>query len=264
MRTIQNLIIMVLLVVSQSLTATTEPTRATAMYQEGTVLTVWAVNGLNMRDGPGKDFPISRKLKYGDQVTITDPFIGDFPMSIKVIDKKGTKNDFELKGNWVRVMLDDVEGYVFDGYLSRMPVMRLNGIKRDDKGHMVFESEYIETYLKRKFELEKEEEMEVDELGDDDYTEKRFYGEDKVYFVGGNNACGWEGIELENMTLNEGYLLFNLMYSIESKVHTKKMLHHISFEDKTDTLMIIVTGDQTYQLKFKDSAVTISTEGCGC
>lgn len=261
MRTIQNLIIMVLMVVSQALIANTEPTRATAMYQEGTVLTVWAVNGLNMRDGPGKDFPISRKLEYGDQVTITDPFIGDFPLSVKVIDKKGTKNDFELKGNWVRVMLDDVEGYVFDGYLSRMPVMRLNGIKRDNNGYTVCDAEHVETYLKRKFEFEKEE-VGTDELDEEGLTQRFIYEDDKVFFTGGNHGCSWNGVELKNMTLNEGYLLFNLMYSIESKVHKEKLLYHISFDDETGTIVITIDDGQSYQLKFKDNTVTISSGGC--
>ena len=262
MRTIQILAVMILMVVSQVLSANTEPTRATAMYQEGTILKVWAVNGLNMRDGPGKDFPISRKLQYGDEVKITDPFIGDFPMSIKVIDKKGKKNDFELKGNWVRVMLDDVEGYVFDGYLSRLPVIRLNGISKDNKGHTVYEPEYIETYLKRKFDLENEASVGIDELDDEGFTQQSFYGEDKMYFMGGNKACGWDGVELKNMTLNEGYLLFNLMYSIESKVHTEKMLYHISFDKEKGTIIISVGDGQTYQMKFKDNIVTISSEGC--
>ena len=262
MRTIQILAVMILMLASQVLSATTEPTRATAMYQEGTVLKVWAVNGLNMRDGPGKDFPISRKLHYGDEVTVTDPFIGDFPLSIKVIDKKGTKNDFELKGNWVRVMLDDVEGYVFDGYLSRLPVIRLNGVSRDNKGHTAVEPEYIETYLKRKFELENEMSVGLDEREEEGFSQQSFYGEDKIYFAGGNHACGWDGVEFKNMTLNEGYLLFNLMYSIESKVHTEKMIYHISFDKEKGTIIISVGDNQTYQMEFKNNIVKISSEGC--
>lgn len=262
MRTIQILAVMILMVISQTLIATTEPTRATAMYQEGTVLKVWAVNGLNMRDGPGKDFPISRKLHYGDEVTVTDPFIGDFPMSVKVIDKKGKQNDFELKGNWVRVMLDDVEGYVFDGYLSRLPVIRLNGISTDKKGHSVYESEYIETYLKRKFDLENEVAVGMDEMDDEGFTQQSFYGENKMYFAGGNKGCGWDGVELKNTTLNEGYLLFNLMYSIESKVHNGNMIYSISFDKENGTITISVDDSQIYQMKFKDGVVTISSEGC--
>jgi len=37
-------------------------------YHEGDTLYVWAVNGLKLRKGPSLDFPIIKKLKYGEKV----------------------------------------------------------------------------------------------------------------------------------------------------------------------------------------------------
>jgi len=257
MRTIQILAVAILMLASQLLTANTEPTRSTAMYAEGTILKVWAVNGLNMRDGPGKDFPISRKLHYGDEVKITDPFIGDFPMSIKVIDKKGKDNDFELKGNWVRVMLDDVEGYVFDGYLSRLPVIRLNAITRDKKGHMVCETEYIETYLNRKFDIEKESQEELSEN-----TKELFFEEGVSYFQGGNEGCGWDGLKLNDLTINEGYLIYNLMYNIESNVNKDIFDFKIEKEEDGTIKLMLIDDSSDFLLQFDEDGVLIRSEGC--
>ena len=257
MKTIQILAVLILMLASQVLSANTEPTRGTSMYAEGTILKVWAVNGLNMRDGPGRDFPVSRKLHYGDEVKVTDPFIGDFPMSIKVIDKKGKDQDFELKGNWVRVMLADVEGYVFDGYLSRLPVIRLNAITRDRKGHMVCETEYIETYLNRKFDLEKESQEELSE------NERELFFEEGVsYYEGGNEGCGWSGLKLKDLSINEGYLIYNLMFNIESNVNKDDFDFKIE-KDEDGTMRIMLIDDfSVFTLEFDADGVVVRSEGC--
>ena len=257
MRTIQILAVMILMLASQVLSATTEPTRATGMYAEGTVLKVWAVNGLNMRDGPGKDFPISRKLHYGDEVKVTDPFIGDFPMSVKVIDKKGKDKDFELKGNWVRVMLDDVEGYVFDGYLSRLPVMRINAMTKNNNGHTIYEHEYIETYLNRKFDLEEESQ---EELGEN--TKELFFEEGVSYFEGGNEGCGWNGLKLEDLTINEGYLIYNLMYNIESNLKSGDYELKIEKGEDGSFKIMMIDDHSDFILQFDEDGVLIKSEGC--
>jgi len=212
MRTIQILAVMILMLASQVLSATTEPTRSTAMYQEGTILKVWAVNGLNMRDGPGKDFPISRKLHYGDEVKITDPFIGDFPMSIKVIDKKGKKNDFELKGNWVRVMLDDVEGYVFDGYLSRLPVINIKKGKEGEHNSWFPESlsDYVERTIGSKINA-----VQKVRKG---YINTTIEANKWISLYKSEGDCNESRITLEDMTFGEAYLFFNVLHRFEEKI----------------------------------------------
>jgi len=102
-------------------------------FSKGDTLNVWAVNGLNLRTGPDLDFPISKKLKYGEKVKVSDLLNDQYRMSIKLIDREGTDKDFEIKGNWIKVRSvnkEKVEGYIFDGYLSRLPTLQLQERKK--------------------------------------------------------------------------------------------------------------------------------------
>lgn len=82
---------------------------AISYYDTGEMLTVMAEKGLNLRDKP------SAKGKKVIQI----------PMGgrVKVISKKETKPETidGIKGFWIEVNYQTWKGYVFDGFLSRLP-----------------------------------------------------------------------------------------------------------------------------------------------
>ena len=69
---------------------------ATSTYQKGDTLNVWAVSGLNMREGPGTDFHKIKKLEYGDRVVVIDNYLRSTPLSLTIVKKQG-KSEFVVE-----------------------------------------------------------------------------------------------------------------------------------------------------------------------
>lgn len=77
-------------------------------YKVGDRLYVLAKSGLNLRDKPSKNGRFLQAISFG---------------SVAVV-RQITDKDFEvdgISGFWVKVIADDREGYLFDGYLSLYP-----------------------------------------------------------------------------------------------------------------------------------------------
>ena len=114
-----------------------------------------------------------------------------------------------MKGFWVRVKIGSQEGYVFDGYLSRMPVLKIKKI--NDSGLNSWESENLNDYIKR-------------EIGFIENTSDSIHLE---YVVNTIKAKKWiskkeivskdysSKITLENISFQEGYLFFNILHRFE-------------------------------------------------
>jgi len=115
-------------------------------YAQGDVLHVWANSGLNMREGPGTDFPKLKKLEYGDQVQVIDNYLNSTPFTTTVLAKSKKNREFVMHGFWVRVKIGNQEGYVFDGYLSRIPAM-----KRSKDNNNNINTESFMEYAQREF-----------------------------------------------------------------------------------------------------------------
>ncbi len=84
-------------------------------FKEGETLNVWAQSGLNMRDKPDAKATKITTIPYGAKV-IVQPNIG-VKIPFEVEEFKG----FIVKGYWLLVKYGDTEGFVFDGFLSRLP-----------------------------------------------------------------------------------------------------------------------------------------------
>ena len=80
-------------------------------FEDGKEVYVTAPSGLNMRTSPDKDAQVLYYLQYGDRVHVVQYQSEDHPLRLDWID-----------GSWVKVSFEGVEGYVFDGYLSSLPV----------------------------------------------------------------------------------------------------------------------------------------------
>ncbi|TGL75940.1 SH3 domain-containing protein [Leptospira jelokensis] len=85
------------------------PLGAISYYDNGETLTVMAEKGLNLRDKPSAKGKKLTQIPLGGQV--------------KVLSKKETKPETidGIKGYWIEVSFQTSKGYVFDGFLSRLP-----------------------------------------------------------------------------------------------------------------------------------------------
>lgn len=77
---------------------------ACCFLQSGDNLYVLAKSGLNLRDKPSKNGRFLQTVSFGTIARVRQ-------MTDKEYDVDG------IPGYWVKVMADDREGYLFDGYL---------------------------------------------------------------------------------------------------------------------------------------------------
>lgn len=85
-------------------------------YKKGDVLHVFAKSGLNMRASTGTSGKKLLKIPFGSDVTIVTD--NTPTVSFSVTELKG----YKISGVWVKVDYKGQKGYVFDGYLSSMPL----------------------------------------------------------------------------------------------------------------------------------------------
>lgn len=108
-------------------------------FKKGEQLNVWNKEGLPLNQQPGTSGKSILIIPYGQSVNIIEDVKPALAASVKIDFYGGI---YTLKGNWVKVAYKGRQGYVFGGYLSKMPVF----IKGSAPG---FESE--EDYLKRNY-----------------------------------------------------------------------------------------------------------------
>lgn len=103
MNQLRSLTILVLFLLSLSVIA-----KPVVSYKVGDNLYVLAKSGLNLRDKPSKNGRFLQTVAFGTIARVRQ-------MTDKEYDVDG------IPGYWVKVMADDREGYLFDGYLSSYP-----------------------------------------------------------------------------------------------------------------------------------------------
>ena len=84
-------------------------------FKDGETLNVWATSGLNMRDKPDAKAVKLTTVPYGAKVIVQENIGVKIPFEVE--EFKG----FIVKGYWLLVKYGDMEGFVFDGFLSRLP-----------------------------------------------------------------------------------------------------------------------------------------------
>ena len=212
-------------------------------YKKGDTLHVWATSGLNMREGPGTDFPKMKKLDYGDKVQVIDDYLRSTPLNITVIKKSQKSAAYVMKGHWVRVIIGSQEGYVFDGYLSRLPILKKR--KTTNSHEIPFES--FLTYAEREFGIE---------YFEYDSSEVKNFRSHHIYKNGferkiANGSCYEYSLELTGLQSNEAYLIFNLMYGFEKNLKELKIEEYeFSNDPENITAQIIKEENQFYSFSF--------------
>lgn len=242
---------------------------ANSTYEWGDTLHIWATSGLNMREGPGTDFPKIKKLEYGEPVKVIDDYLRSTPLSITVIKKSKDSDAFNLKGHWVRVLIGTQEGYVFDGYLSRLPVLRITKKDNPSLNKSIFYSERLETYLRREFILQKEN---LQTPGEDEWNSWYYFDKKIKFLKGGNHGCGWSGVNIPNISKNEAFLLFNIFGQLEQNLGLSQEENNeygtglfINSLKNSNEKLEIYLGDGgmcVYSLTFDKNGTSIHLECC--
>jgi len=99
----KNLIILIVFFIITSLSA-----KPVISYKVGDRLYVLAKSGLNLREKPSKNGRFLQTASFGTTALVRQ-------VTDKEFDVEG------ISGFWVKVIADDREGYLFDGYLSTYP-----------------------------------------------------------------------------------------------------------------------------------------------
>lgn len=94
-------------------------------YKPEEELYIWAESGLNLRERPDFKSEVLAKMPFGEKIICKGRKSGyDYEHNslkiideIKISDNKVSK--IEMEGNWVKISFRDIDGYVFDAYLSR-------------------------------------------------------------------------------------------------------------------------------------------------
>jgi hypothetical protein len=167
-------------------------------FKNGELVNVWNKEGLPLKQQPGTAGKNILIIPYGQSVNIIEDAKPALAASVKINFYGGI---YKLKGNWVKVSYKGKQGYVFDGYLSKMPP--LIKLKYGD-----FESE--QDYLKRNYGI-----VRVKHIKGKDDLKKNM-----IYYKNGDistetifDGCFDIELYLKNITYQDAVLLLLATYS---------------------------------------------------
>lgn len=166
----------------------------------------WARTGLNIRIQNDIDSEIIGRIPYGKSIEIIPTHaLKEYQLAVDALFKQG--HNYLLEGYWVKVKYGVIEGFVFDGYLSHLPAI---DFIEDEQGN-----EYANdllTYLNNLYSV-------TDSLLKKDKNSDLMqlvikYDQGALYEKNGN--VGWyeEIIILPAASLNDGFLIFNILFNI--------------------------------------------------
>ena len=185
-------------------------------FKDDETIHVWASSGLNMRSKPDAKAEKIATIPYGAKVVVL-PNIG-VKIPFEVEEFKG----FVVKGYWLLVKYENTEGFVFDGFLSRLPAPKPSKTIGDIDEYLDQKIGKIGSRYELKmwdYSLDKYRLLKTNEKVDDDKISsfKQKYKQGIVNESSGNEVNGGYTVELTNITLYEGYFLVKTFgYSLES------------------------------------------------
>jgi hypothetical protein len=167
-----------------------------------TAQTVWAAQGMNLRDGPSASGRIVKKLVYGTPVSVLPqsdkPVAYEmefFPKITRPASDGKPRAQVLLDGEWIRIKAGDQQGYVFNKLLLPFPP-----IKADED---------TEHYLARIFELTARPAVNHGGAIDTEYVS---HGPRKIQLVRHESseasAIGGE-VFIPDMSFDEAFVFFN-------------------------------------------------------
>ena len=165
-------------------------------YKYGDPLYVASPKGLNLRAEPSSTSKILVELKYNSQISIIDKL--PFTKSFTYLVTNFSSGTLKIKGFWVKISFNNLEGYVFDGNLTNY--------KYDAKGN---NEDYAQIFGMPKVDSIVTYSEPVDGIKYEKITTKKIYPkvlEEVVIFFDG---CYDVQQTFKNITFNEVYWLIN-------------------------------------------------------
>ena len=239
-------------------------------YQPGDSMFVWAKSGLKMRTTPSLQGDKILTIPYGTKVKI-DSYQEELPeIKVRVVEAQKIADmdykSFYLKGHWCRVVYLNTVGYIFDGYLSKMPTFDLEPYLNEAKiKHTVTQS--FEEYADQHFGLIQQLDLEQPPVSSSPMSFRKIYG-NGMLIEEGISTNGWKKrIILPSMSFEEGFLLFSTKYNFEEYAAKQgEDLYPIYNVSKKGNKFVEIEGfAQTIQIQEIDGVVVISLEeydGC--
>lgn len=214
--------------------ANTEPTSNRVSYSGGDHLFNWA-SYLNLRSEPHQDAKVLAMVPKGSILTIAETqdanrefattLIPDFsPAEDPYTSKRGEK----IFGRWVKVNYEGFEGYVFDGYLSRMIPMKKSSKKSPGE---IFKNYLIKNYngaiLTEPSEGEIFNEKVITPKGDKSYTH---------YF---NYDCEVFELSMDNVGLQEALMIMTKVFKVDGVNHREDGKYYLIDANDPYTQLIV-------------------------
>lgn len=243
---------------------------STSTYQPGDSMYVWAQSGLKMRVEPSLKGDKILTIPYGTKVQI-DSYQNELPeIKVRVVEAQkidGTEyKSFYLKGHWCKVTYLDTVGYIFDGYLSKMPTFQLEPYRNETEIlHTVNES--FDAYAEKHFGLLQKLNFDQNPELVNTIIERRIYGNGMMIEEDASEGGWTQKIILPSTSFEEGFLLFSLKYKFEDYAKSVEEDIYPAYRvTKKGTKFVEIEGYfQTVQIREVENVVIISIEEyAGC
>ena len=186
-------------------------------FKPGDKVNVWSLSGLPLKQKPDVKSKNLLIIPYGKTVSV----LALTGKQVQVLFSNKVESYYELSGEWVNVSYKGKPGYVYDGFLSAMPPLR---ISKQGK------TEAIKSYLSRSFGagVATTKTGEVNGQNSNTTTTQYSNGCKLVETTYGN--CLDRELFLKNITYPEA-MLFEKVYQINENatddVKMKKKWHHV-------------------------------------
>ncbi|MFA9219686.1 MAG: hypothetical protein ACEQSL_00710 [Sediminibacterium sp.] len=196
-------------------------------YQPHETLSVLTLSGIKLRDKPGG--AVLQSVPYAAKVITLEAKNNNFPFTVEGI-----------KGAWVKVNFNDKIGYVFDGFLSRLPAPSLTDAN-------------LRAYVKREFKMLSED-LPLSYLTNNDlgasgntvlfleWNGQKCAYENHFYYEGGG-----ENLSIPGVSIEEAYLLVRIIEREAYEYALKEMEHPDDFDSRPYTEFLLNGTSYYYQ-----------------
>lgn len=212
--------------------------KAIDYFQPGDTLYVWAASGLVLRKTPSLDGARLKSIPYGTQLLALN-YSGDKRTEVEAVPgfaAKGVKYPaVRLRGDFARVAFGGDTGYVFNGYLSKLPSLLRFPAAQPDRPPV---SESFEAWGKRNFGVIARIERGKMEYGTP-YSLKTVFGNGIITDTWTEKDAEGRTI-LPDISMEEAFLIFNYMEQYEWEIR------HIPQEETEDPWSFNRASDQEW------------------
>ncbi len=241
-------------------------------YKNGDTVYVWAFSGLTLRQNGSLDAPKIRTVLYGTALIVLDQKFNNTENHVTVEAVPGFKGAegmcpaILISGRFVRIVLDRDTGYVFDGYLSKLPAFRyLTDKKMDNKPHF----EDIGEWAKRNFGLASTFRETYDGAG----THSKNVYRNGILVEAWTSKSGVQRTIVPNVSFEESFMILNFMSGYEWGIRNQSKHPYDTlwqFNQQGNPILDDITwnfghGACTFRIIYlKAGQIAVITRECSC